>query len=106
MMIPRYALAFKTLPGTLQQVLTTNAHGVNFIRAKLLNRSLPLPTDGQEMGREYEYYVLTLNSTTFWRPSFGGTSRCNLSSSGRRESTNFSLSLTYLLDLFFHLYTT
>jgi hypothetical protein len=49
----RHALATKTVPTTLKQVLSTAIKIINFIRSRSLNRHI-FKTFCQEMGAEYE----------------------------------------------------
>ncbi|XP_050064407.1 protein ZBED8-like [Aphis gossypii] len=84
----RHALASKTLPTNLKEVMTTAVKVVNFIRARALHHRI-FKVLCHEMGSEHE--VLLYYTEVRWF------------SRGRYETIEFVHGLAYLTDIFSHL---
>ena len=110
----RYALASKTLPENLRQVLSDNAKIVNLIRVRALNHRI-FKKLCQEMGAEHE--VLLYHTKVRWLSRGQVLKRLfelrkevsaflknkNLKYSNWFDNEKFFLGLAYLVDIFSHL---
>ena len=110
----RYALASKTLPENLRQVLSDSVKIVNLIRARALNHRI-FKKLCQEMGAEHE--VLLFHTEVRWLSRGQVLKRLfelrkevsvflkskNLEYSNQFDNEEFLLSLAYLADIFSHL---
>ena len=110
----RYALASKTLPENLRQVLSDSVKIVNLIRVRRINHGI-FKKLCQEMGAVHE--VLLYHTEVRWlsrgqvlkrlfelrKEVFAFLKNKNLKYSNRFDNEEFFLGLAYLVDIFSHL---